>query len=164
MDFKAISEAGKLYKSIALLCGDVGVEYLPQNRDGKAIPLKDMFRIDTALFMMFLSSTDGSLSRSEVELMDAVTGHNTDPKVLAALIKEHKLNSLKSGVRTPKSLKAAVSYGKEKQDMSLAEDMIKFYRLFGQLLINSYNGAEKAEEAGLDLYLSNLEKYMNNNI
>lgn len=160
MDFKVISEAGKLYKNIALRCADVGAEHLSQNRDGKTIPLKDTFRIDTVLFMMFLSSTDGSLSRSEVELLDAVTGHNTDPKVLATLIKEHKLNSVKSGVRTPKSLKAAVSYGKEKQVMSLAEDMVGFYRLFGQLLIDSYNGAERAEEAGLELYLSNLEKYM----
>ena len=160
MDFKVISEAGKLYKNIALRCGNVGEEHLPQNRDGKMIPLKDTFRIDTAMFMMFLSSTDGSLSRSEVDLMDAVTGYNTDPKLLVALIKEHKLNSVKSGVRTPKSLKAAVSYGKEKQDMSLAEDMLRFYRMFGQLLIDSYNGAERAEETGLELYISNLEKYM----
>ena len=139
MDFKVISEAGKLYKNIALRCGDVGEEHLPQNRDGKMIQLKDTFRIDTAMFMMFLSSTDGILSRSEVE---------------------HKLNSVKSGVRTPKSLKAAVRHGKEKQDMSLAEDMLRFYRMFGQLLIDSYNGVERAEETGLELYISNLEKYM----
>lgn len=160
MDFKAISQAAEKYKKIIALCKNVGAEFLPKKADGTVLALKEVFRIDTAMLMMFLSATDGTLSRSEVDLMDAVTGHNTDAKVLAGFIKEYKLNSVKFAAKTPKALQIAVKFGKEKTDFSLAREMVEFFGDFGALLIDSYNGVEKSEKAGLEIYLANLEAYI----
>ena len=160
MDFKAISQTAEKYKKIITLCKDVGTEFLPKKADGTATALKEVFRIDTAMLMMFLSATDGTLSRSEVDLMDAVTGHNTDAKLLAKLIKEYKLNSVKFAAKTPKALQIAVKFGKEKADFSLAREMVEFFGEFGTLLIDSYNGVEKSEQAGLEIYLANLRAYI----
>ncbi len=160
MNFKAISETAEKYKTITVLCKNVDESFLPKKADGTTIQLKELFRIDTAMLMMFLSATDGTLSRSEVELMDAVTGYNTDAKMLARLIKEYKLNSVKFAMKTPKALTVAVAFGKQKADFSLALQMVEFFGKFGELLIDSYNGVEKSEKAGLDIYIANLDAYM----
>lgn len=160
MDFKAVAELTEKYKKIIALSDGVDVALLPKKADGRTVMLKDVFRIDTAMLMMFLSAADGTLSRSEVDLMDAVTGHNTDAKTLAKLIKEYKLNSVKFAMKTPKALQIAVKFGKGKSDFSLANEMVSFLGGFGALLIDSYNGVEKSEKAGLEIYLANLEAYL----
>ncbi|MBO5747032.1 MAG: hypothetical protein J6S13_08105 [Clostridia bacterium] len=169
MDYKLISEAAKRYKDISKVCDMIDKKKLFVRSDGSKRALKDLFRIDTAKFMMFLSASDGSLSRTEVELLDAVTGCNTDAKTLAVLIKEFKLNSVQFAVKILPIVKIAVECDKAVQENGLlkeikfSEALVGFFKVFGKAVI-SLDGVTKKEDKGFDIYIGNLENFVEKSI
>ena len=165
MDYKLISEAAKRYKDISKICDIIDKKKLLTRTDGYKRALKDIFRIDTAKFMMFLSASDGSLSRTEVELLDAVTGCNTDAKTLAVLIKEFKLNSVQFAVKILPVIKIAVECDKAVEENGLIKDkcfseaVVGFFKVFGKAVIG-LDGVTKKEDNGFDIYIGNLESFI----
>ena len=128
-----------------------------------------MFRYELAMFMMYLSASDGTVMHSETQTIAYYTGVDLTPEKMATFIRDNNIYSTEFENKVPASLQLAVladnmirSFDKETEIVA-SELVLTAYKLMANELVNADGEFSVNEQADVDIFIKNIEKYVDEN-
>lgn len=125
---------------------------------------------DLSKFMMYLSASDGIIVPDEAEAIGEILGVKITPDDVKKFISENKIYTEQFERTVPETMKKLVSADNEmaKQNMAAEQDsseiLMAIYKSIGEELIGSDGDVDISEKTDLYIYLTTLDKYLDNNL
>jgi hypothetical protein len=136
---------------------------------GAGSNLRNVARLEVAMFMMYLSASDGTIKWEEAKTLSEICGLNLTPNNIADLIRKQNIYSTEFEDRVPVSFQMMVAADNalKKQgltsDVSAADLMIKVYKEIGEALIKSDSDVDDNELRDYNIYINMLQEYRDKN-
>lgn len=125
-------------------------------------------RMELAMFLMYLSSSDGQISWEEANFISKLCDLNVSPSQLGDFIRSNNIYSTEFENKVPVTFNLMITvdnmlYDMGKKDMSASEIMITTYRGVGEILIKVDDNVHDNEKKDYNIYIHMLEEYRDKN-
>lgn len=131
------------------------------------VPLRKMFTLEYAAFMMYLSASDGCIHDNEAKLIYAITGYDQRPEEIEAFVERENIYSEEFEERTPTIFAVACEFericyanGLDPKKQSFVEQFFMLYKLTGELLLEIDGEVSDDEYEDLNIYMNNIEQFI----
>lgn len=129
---------------------------------------REAFRLDLALFLMYLSASDGEINWDEAEFISKVMGTDYGPSNFNELIQALNIYSVEFESKVPDTFKFIIDYENVLFDVgydnsSVSETMIEMYQEFATAFINIDGDEHINEIQDSQIYISMMKDYRKNN-
>lgn len=125
---------------------------------------------DLSKFMMYLSASDGIIVPDEAAAISEILGVSITPEDVKKFISENKIYTEQFERTVPDTMKKLVSADNEMSNMEIehgqdsSEILMAIYKSIGEELIGSDGDVDISEKTDLYIYLTTLDKYLDNNL
>lgn len=157
-------EIKKLIDSLASAVDNIGSLVGVEEVSGKAV------KLEMAMFMMYLSASDGEIGWSEASMISDLCEVNLTPQNVGKIIRENNIYSTEFESRVPITLKIVITMDNKLLEMGMGDDLpdvptvvVDTYKAVAETLINADGDADDSEQTDCHIYLDMLEDYVNNN-
>lgn len=126
--------------------------------------------LDLGKFMMYLSASDGVIEPEEANSIGAYIGMEFTPESLNKFLVDNNIYSSSFEHSVPESLKTLVEVDNKLRaaganpDEDASEILLAIYKGLGVELIVSDGDVDTSEETDFGIYVSTLDKYLDNNL
>lgn len=130
-------------------------------------------KMELAMFLMYLSASDGEIKWSEASTISYLCDLDLTPQTLAAFIQEKNIYSTEFENKAPVTLQMAITVDNRlyeskaidvtDEDMDLPKALINAYEIAANYLINADGDAAANELADLQIYLNTMNEYYTEN-
>ena len=166
MNYQDCLEARKCFDRIAEFCDTVDDSGLLKVLEGKDIKLRDVLRLDVADFIMYLSASDGYLSREEVEAYRTITGYGGDDvSSITEHIKENHIYSMDFESEPPLIMKL-LSEAERKAiyrgapiKTSVLKAVVLLFELIADIIVSIDGGITYTEKRDREIIMSTIKGY-----
>lgn len=130
---------------------------------------ENIFKIELMFFLMYLSASDGIIDKEESKIISFLCDTNLQPYEINELINNHNIYSREYENRIPLSLTLLISGDTllwnigNKESAQGSEFYISILKEFGMLIVKSNGDNDIDKMNSLRNYISNLEKYREDN-
>ena len=128
------------------------------------------FRYELLSFMMYVSASDGTIDASEAKVIEYYTGISASPQAIREHVRKNNIYSAEYKNTVPHIFQAMINvdndiYRKGIQvEKNMGEIMIEVYTGIANELINADGAVSETERTNVDVYINNLNKYLNDNL
>ena len=127
-------------------------------------------RYELAMFMMYLSASDGEIQWSEASLISDLCDLNLTPQTLSNFIREHNIYSTEFENKVPVTLQMMVAMDNKLLEMKLSDEIpdipsiiVGTYKTVAEMMMNADGDENYNEKNDCQIYTDMLENYINNN-
>ena len=166
MNYQDVKKAREYIEAVADICDTVERKGLWEKPEGCELPLRDVFQMDIAKFIMYLSASDGTLSFEELQAYREITGFGGDTiDTIKEFIKENNIYSMDFESEPPlimKILCTAERYARmlgASFDESILKTIALLYKVIGRIIVSIDGGITYNEKRDLNIILSTIEGY-----
>ncbi|MBR6896611.1 MAG: hypothetical protein IKN24_00430 [Lachnospiraceae bacterium] len=126
-------------------------------------------RTELAMYMMYLSMSDGEISTSEAETISQVCGLELAPEELAYFVADNDILNPEFGKNVPVTLKILVKTdndmkGMGNDDVKYSDYVLETYKAIGELVIGADKQVKDEETENFKNYIGMMEDYISNNL
>ena len=166
MNYQDLLKAKEYFESIATICDKIDKGNWWEKPDGCEITLREIFALDIANFIMYLSASDGRLSAEEVQAYRTITGFGGDNvETIKQHIKENNIYSMDFESEPPMIMKLlskaernAILCGANFES-SILQMMASFYGVIGQIIISIDGGITYNEKRDLNIIMDTIKGF-----
>lgn len=131
----------------------------------------DAARYELAMYMMYLSASDGEIGWSETSLINDLCDLSLTPQTLGQFIREQNIYSTEFERKVPLCLQMLIAFENKLIEMNMltddipdaSETVLSTYKIVGQMMVNIDDDVDDNEQSDYRIYLSMLEDYVNKN-
>ena len=130
--------------------------------------LRDILKLDIASFTMYLSASSGRVEWQEANYIGEILDMNLNAEAVSQVIKDQNFYSTEFENKIPLSLQIFVKIDQTLSNMlngqKVSETLVGIFKMIGMDLISCDNNVTQNERNDINIYISNLEKYVQNEL
>lgn len=125
-------------------------------------------RMELAMFMMYLSASDGEIKWEEADIINNLCNVSLTPQQLGDFIREHNIYSTEFEQKAPVTFSLMVNidnvlYNKDPNSTDAVGLMLQLYELIGQSLISADDDVDDNEKRDYGIFINMLKRYADEN-
>ena len=127
-------------------------------------------KFELAMFMMYLSASDGEIQWSEASTISDLCDLNLTPQSLSNFIRENNIYSTEFENKVPVTLQIMVTMENKLLEIKSADEIadvsslvINTYKTVAEFLMNADGDEDDNEKKDCQIYIDMLENYVSNN-
>ena len=135
-----------------------------------SLKIEGMCRLELAAFMLYLSSSDGSIDSRETDTIAYYTGVNFTPQQALDYIRAENIYSVDFENRVPAIIELLVTIdnlpvmAEFGVDVHGSELLLNAYQLLGEELMETDGSRSPQEQIDFDTFIGNIKKYIGENL